>query len=104
MGKKEIGQILGGGLGGLIAQEPLAAISPLAGYLKHRKDKKADKAASRLASEKAEKDRMDQIMSGSTAPSSTAPSSTAMMSKGGVTRSRPIDGKAIRGKTRGRKI
>jgi|TARA_R110000868_G_scaffold2181_2_gene16531 hypothetical protein len=99
MGKKEIGQILGGGLGGLIAQEPLAAISPLAGYLKHRKDKKADKAASRLASEKAEKDRMDQIMSGS-----TAPSSTAMMSKGGVTRSRPIDGKAIRGKTRGRKI
>jgi len=94
MGKKEIGQILGGGLGGLIAQEPLAAISPLAGYLKHRKDKKADKAASRLASEKAEKDRMDQIMSGS----------TAMMSKGGVTRSRPIDGKAIRGKTRGRKI
>lgn len=99
MGKKEIGQILGGGLGGLIAQEPLAAISPLAGYLKHRKDRKADKAASRLASEKAEKDRMDQIMSGS-----TAPSSTAMMSKGGVTRSRPIDGKAIRGKTRGRKI
>ena len=99
MGKKEIGQILGGGLGGLIAQEPLAAISPLAGYLKHRKDKKADKAASRLATEKAEKDRMDQIMSGS-----TAPSSTAMMSKGGVTRSRPIDGKAIRGKTRGRKI
>jgi len=99
MGKKEIGQILGGGLGGLIAQEPLAAISPLAGYLKHRKDKKADKAASRLASEKAEKDRMDQVMSGS-----TAPSSTAMMSKGGVTRSRPIDGKAIRGKTRGRKI
>jgi hypothetical protein len=99
MGKKEIGQILGGGLGGLIAQEPLAAISPLAGYLKHRKDKKADKAASRLASEKAEKDRMDQIVSGS-----TAPSSTAMMSKGGVTRSRPIDGKAIRGKTRGRKI
>ena len=99
MGKKEIGQILGGGLGGLIAQEPLAAISPLAGYLKHRKDRKSDKAASRLASEKAEKDRMDQIMSGS-----TAPSSTAMMSKGGVTRSRPIDGKAIRGKTRGRKI
>lgn len=99
MGKKEIGQILGGGLGGLIAQEPLAAISPLAGYLKLRKDKKADKTASRLASEKAEKDRMDQNMSGS-----TAPSSTAMMSKGGVTRSRPIDGKAIRGKTRGRKI
>lgn len=99
MGKKEIGQILGGGLGGLIAQEPLAAISPLAGYLKRRKDKKADKAASRLATEKAEKDRMDQIVSGS-----TAPSSTAMMSKGGVTRSRPIDGKAIRGKTRGRKI
>jgi len=99
MGKKEIGQILGGGLGGLIAQEPLAAISPLAGYLKHRRDRKKDKAADRLASEKAEKDRMDQIMSGS-----TAPSSTAMMSKGGVTRSRPIDGKAIRGKTRGRKI
>ena len=99
MGKKEIGQILGGGLGGLIAQEPLAAISPLAGYLKHRKDKKADKAASRLASEKAEKDRMDQIMSGS-----TTPSSTAMMRQGGMTRSRPIDGKAIRGKTRGRKI
>ena len=99
MGKKEIGQILGGGLGGLIAQEPLAAISPLAGYLKHRKDKKADKAASRLASEKAEKDRMDQIMSGS-----TTPSSTAMMREGGMTRSRPIDGKAIRGKTRGRKI
>ena len=99
MGKKEIGQILGGGLGGLIAQEPLAAISPLAGYLKHRKDKKADKAASRLASEKAEKDRMDQIMSGS-----TAPSSTAMMREGGTTRTRPIDGKAVRGKTRGRKI
>ena len=99
MGKKEIGQILGGGLGGLIAQEPLAAISPLAGYLKHRKDKKADKAASRLASEKAEKDRMDQIMSGS-----TTPSSTAMMKQGGMTRTRPIDGKAIRGKTRGRKI
>ena len=99
MGKKEIGQILGGGLGGLIAQEPLAAISPLAGYLKHRKDKKADKAASRLASEKAEKDRMDQIMSGS-----TTPSSTAMMREGGMTRTRPIDGKAIRGKTRGRKI
>ncbi len=99
MGKKEIGQILGGGLGGLIAQEPLAAISPLAGYLKHRKDKKADKAASRLASEKAEKDRMDQIMSGS-----TTPSSTAMMREGGMTRTRPIDGKAVRGKTRGRKI
>jgi|TARA_R110002111_G_scaffold139807_2_gene205534 light-regulated signal transduction histidine kinase (bacteriophytochrome) len=99
MGKKEIGQILGGGLGGLIAQEPLAAISPLAGYLKHRKDKKADKAASRLASEKAEKDRMDQIMSGS-----TTPSSTAMMKQGGMTRTRPIDGKAVRGKTRGRKI
>ena len=99
MGKKEIGQILGGGLGGLIAQEPLAAISPLAGYLKHRKDKKADKAASRLASEKAEKDRMDQIMSGS-----TTPSSTAMMRQGGMTRTRPIDGKAVRGKTRGRKI
>jgi len=99
MGKKEIGQILGGGLGGLIAQEPLAAISPLAGYLKHRKDRKSDKAASRLASEKAEKDRMDQIMSGS-----TTPSSTAMMREGGMTRSRPIDGKAIRGKTRGRKI
>ena len=99
MGKKEIGQILGGGLGGLIAQEPLAAISPLAGYLKHRKDKKADKAASRLASEKAEKDRMYQIMSGS-----TTPSSTAMMKQGGMTRTRPIDGKAVRGKTRGRKI
>ena len=99
MGKKEIGQILGGSLGGLIAQEPLAAISPLAGYLKHRKDRKSDKAASRLASEKAEKDRMDQIMSGS-----TTPSSTAMMREGGMTRSRPIDGKAIRGKTRGRKI
>jgi len=99
MGKKEIGQILGGGLGGLIAQEPLAAISPLAGYLKHRKDKKVDKAASRLASEKAEKDRMDQIMSGS-----TTPSSTAMMKQGGMTRTRPIDGKAVRGKTRGRKI
>jgi len=99
MGKKEIGQILGGGLGGLIAQEPLAAISPLAGYLKHRKDKKADKAASRLAGEKAEKDRMDQIMSGS-----TTPSSTAMMREGGMTRTRPIDGKAVRGKTRGRKI
>lgn len=99
MGKKEIGQILGGGLGGLIAQEPLAAISPLGGYLKRQRDKKADKAASILASEKAEKDRMNQIMSGS-----TAPSSTAMMNKGGVTRSRPIDGKAIRGKTRGRKI
>jgi len=99
MGKKEIGQILGGGLGGLIAQEPLAAISPLAGYLKHRKDRKSDKAASRLASEKAEKDRMDQIMSGS-----TTPSSTAMMREGGMTRTRPIDGKAIRGKTRGRKI
>ena len=99
MGKKEIGQILGGGLGGLIAQEPLAAISPLAGYLKHRKDKKAGKAASRLASEKAEKDRMDQIMSGS-----TTPSSTAMMREGGTTRTRPIDGKAVRGKTRGRKI
>ena len=99
MGKKEIGQILGGGLGGLIAQEPLAAISPLAGYLKHRKDRKSDKAASRLASEKAEKDRMDQIMSGS-----TTPSSTAMMKQGGMTRTRPIDGKAVRGKTRGRKI
>jgi hypothetical protein len=99
MGKKEIGQILGGGLGGLIAQEPLAAISPLAGYLKHRKDRKSDKAASRLASEKAEKDRMDQIMSGS-----TTPSSTAMMREGGMTRTRPIDGKAVRGKTRGRKI
>jgi len=98
MGKKEIGQILGGGLGGLIAQEPLAAISPLAGYLKHQKDKRASKTASRLASEKAEKDRMDQIMSGSTAPSSTA------MRNGGVTKSRPIDGKAVRGKTRGRKI
>jgi hypothetical protein len=99
MGKKEIGQILGGGLGGLIAQEPLAAISPLAGYLKHRKDRKSDKAASRLASEKAEKDRMDQIMSGS-----TTPSSTAMMREGGMTRTRPIDGKAVRGKTRGSKI
>jgi light-regulated signal transduction histidine kinase (bacteriophytochrome) len=86
-------------LGGLIAQEPLAAISPLAGYLKHRKDRKSDKAASRLASEKAEKDRMDQIMSGS-----TTPSSTAMMREGGMTRTRPIDGKAVRGKTRGRKI
>ena len=72
----------------------------LPAYLsKRRKDKKADKAASRLAGEEAEKDRMNKVMSGS-----TAPSSTAMMSKGGVTRSRPIDGKAIRGKTRGRKI
>jgi len=103
MGKKEIGQILGGGLGGLIAQEPLAAISPLAGYLKRQKDKSAGKAASRLASEEAEKDRMAKILSGSTAPSSTAPSSTAMRN-GGVTKSRPIDGKAVRGKTRGRKI
>jgi len=71
----------------------------LPAYLsKRRKDKKADKAASRLAGEEAEKDRLNKVMSGSTAPSSTA------MRNGGVTRSRPIDGKAVRGKTRGRKI
>jgi hypothetical protein len=99
MGKKEIGQILGGGLGGLIAQEPLAAISPLAGYLKHRRDRKKDKAADRLARDTAEQERQDRLMSGS-----TAPSSTAMMREGGMTRTRPIDGKAVRGKTRGRKI
>ena len=66
----------------------------LPAYLsKRRKDKKADKAASRLVGEEAEKDRLNKVMSGSTA-----------MRHGGVTKSRPIDGKAVRGKTRGRKI
>jgi len=71
----------------------------LPAYLNKRREKKAtNKAATKLASESAEKDRLNKVMSGSTAPSSTA------MRNGGVTRSRPIDGKAVRGKTRGRKI
>tara|TARA_S200002703_G_scaffold152207_1_gene152398 strand:+ start:44 stop:325 length:282 start_codon:yes stop_codon:yes gene_type:complete len=93
VGKKEIGQILGGGLGGLIAQEPLAAISPLGGYLKRQRDKKKDRRLEREAAEAAEKERMEKIMSGSTS-----------MSAGGKTRTKPIDGIAIRGKTRGRII
>mgnify|MGYP003675691902 CR=1 FL=1 len=96
MGKKEIGQILGGGLGGLIAQEPLAAISPLAGYLKYQGDKK-DKAKERREREEAEEaledERMNKIMSGDLG-----------MKAGGRVRRKPIDGKAVRGRTKGRMI
>ena len=97
MGKKDIGQILGGGLGGLIAQEPLAAISPLAGYLKYRGDKKDRKAEERREREEAEKaledERMNKIMSGDLG-----------MKAGGRVRRKPIDGKAVRGRTKGRMI
>ena len=93
MGKKEIGQILGGGLGGLIAQEPLAAISPLAGYLKRVKDKKESAL-----------DRIKQTPMEQVSGREGFGSGSVAMRNGGVTKSRPIDGKAIRGKTRGRKI
>jgi len=97
MGKKEIGQILGGGLGGLIAEEPLAALSPLAGYLKHRDDRKDRKAEERREREEAEEtlesERMSKIMAGDLG-----------MKAGGKVRRKPIDGKAVRGRTKGRMI
>ena len=58
-----------------------------------RKKKKARKEEERLASESAEADRLEKVMSGSTT-----------MSAGGKTRTKPIDGIAIKGKTRGRMI
>ena len=58
-----------------------------------RKKKKARKEEDRLASEKFEADRLEKVMSGSTT-----------MSAGGKTRTKPIDGIAIKGKTRGRMI
>ena len=58
-----------------------------------RKKKKARREEDRLVSEKAEADRMEKVMSGSTT-----------MSAGGKTRTKPIDGIAIKGKTRGRMI
>jgi hypothetical protein len=58
-----------------------------------RKKKKARKEEDRLASEAAEADRMEKTMSGST-----------KMRAGGKTRTKPIDGMAIKGKTRGRII
>ena len=58
-----------------------------------RKKKKARREEDRLASEKAEADRMEKVMSDATT-----------MSAGGKTRTKPIDGIAIKGKTRGRMI
>jgi hypothetical protein len=66
----------------------------LPAYLtERRKKKKARREEDRLASEKAEADRMEKVMSGATT-----------MSAGGKTRTKPIDGIAIKGKTRGRMI
>ena len=58
-----------------------------------RKKKKARREEDLLASEKAEADRMEKVMSGA-----------ITMSAGGKTRTKPIDGIAIKGKTRGRMI
>jgi|TARA_E500000318_G_scaffold76543_1_gene71151 hypothetical protein len=58
-----------------------------------RKKKKARREEERLASEKAEADRLEKVTSDSTT-----------MSAGGKTRTKPIDGIAIKGKTRGRMI
>tara|TARA_R100001015_G_C4615344_1_gene171329 strand:- start:767 stop:1045 length:279 start_codon:yes stop_codon:yes gene_type:complete len=59
----------------------------------HRGRRKERKEEERLAADQAEKQRMEKIMSGSTT-----------MSAGGKTRTKPIDGIAIKGKTRGRMI
>ncbi len=96
MGKKDLG-ILGGGLVGLIAEEPLAAISPLAGYLKNRRDKKKDRRLEREAADAAEEQRMQKIMS-----ATGGTGGMDGMKAGGKVKS--IDGVAIRGKTKGRMI
>jgi hypothetical protein len=96
MGKKDLG-ILGGGLVGLIAEEPLAAISPLAGYLKNRRDKKKDRRLEREAADADEEQRMQKIMS-----ATGGTGGMDGMKAGGKVKS--IDGMAIRGKTKGRMI